>query len=155
MSFQLPSLYGPLAKLGFCHNKRLRRAFRFVICDLYRKRVWNPTINSRAKYRGFNQQRHLWLGNLHAVCSAILLLIIPLLLIVAHRAATESLPHVERYSYLTVAAAIVLEVVSNLPAIILCRYLYLLTLRKPGLTHRADASRANVSPAAAAGELGR
>jgi hypothetical protein len=141
MSFQLPSLYGPLAKLGFCRTRRLRRAFRFVICPLYRKRVWNPVINSRAKYRGFNQHRHLWLGNIHAVCSAILLLTIPFLLFAAHRAATASLPHIERYSYLTVAAAIVLEVVSNVPAIVLCRYLYLLTLRKPGLTHRADASR--------------
>ena len=146
MSFQLPSLYWPLAKLGFCHNKRLRRAFRFVICDLYRKRVWNPIINSRANYRGFNQQRHLWLGNLHAVCSALLLLIIPPLLIVAHRAATESLPHIERYCYLMISAAIVLEIVSNVPAIILCRYLYLITLRKPDLTRRADASRVKKAP---------
>ena len=145
MSFQLPSLYWPLAKLGFCHNRKLRRIFRFLICDLYRKRFWNPVINSRAKYRGFNQQRHLWLGNIHAVCSAILLLIIPFLLIVAHRAATESLPHVERLCYLTIAAAIVLEVVSNVPAIILCRYLYLLTLRKPGLTHRAEPTRAKTA----------
>ena len=145
MSFQLPSLYWPLAKLGFCHNRKLRRIFRFLICDLYRKRFWNPVINSRAKYRGFNQQRHLWLGNIHAVCSAILLLIIPFLLIVAHRAATEPLPHVERLCYLTIAAAIVLEVVSNVPAIILCRYLYLLTLRKPGLTHRAEPTRAKTA----------
>jgi hypothetical protein len=141
MSFQLPSLYWPLAKLGICHDRRLRKVFRFVICDLYRKRVWNPAINSWVKYRGFDQQRHLSLGNLHAACSAILLLVIPLYLIAAHQAAMQSLPQVERLCYLMVAAAIVLEVVSNVPAIILCRYLYLITLRKPDLTRRADASK--------------
>ena len=97
-------------------------------------------MNSWVKYRGFDRRRHVWLGNLHAACSAILLLMIPLFLITAHQAALDSLPQVERFCYFMAAASIVLEVVSNVPAIILCRYLYLLTLRKPSLT-RADASR--------------
>jgi hypothetical protein len=55
----------------------------------------------------------------------------------------ESLPQVERFCYLLAAASIVFEVAFNVPAIVLCRYLYLITLRKPNLTHQADASRAN------------
>jgi hypothetical protein len=60
-------------------------------------------------------------------------------LISGQQAATQSLPQVERFCYLMAAASIVYEFVFNVPAIVLCRYLYLIAVRKPSLTRRGAA----------------
>ena len=43
---QIPSVYWLIAKLGFFPNRKVRGAFRFLFCDLYRKRFWNPVVNT-------------------------------------------------------------------------------------------------------------
>jgi len=133
MSLQIPSVYWPVARIGFSRDRKLRRAFRFLFCKLYRKRFWNPIMSSWTKDRGFDQRRHLSASNIHAACSAVVLFLIVSWLYFAHRGAICSLPQVERACYLRAAATAMFELVFNAPAIVLTRYLYLLTLRRPGL----------------------
>ena len=118
----VPSIYWPVASLRLRGSRRMRRLFRLLIGDLYRKRLWNPTFNSLLKQKGFERQRHLSSCNIHAGCSAMVLTLVAFFLY--HRL----------YGAALVLAAF--ELVFNTPAIILSRYLYLLTLRRgsPTLT---------------------
>jgi hypothetical protein len=74
MQFMIPSVYWPIAKLGFSKSGSRRRTFRRVFSYFYRKRVWNPLINSWAGSKGFDQHRFVFQNNIHALWSAIWLL---------------------------------------------------------------------------------
>jgi len=112
----IPSVYWPVAKLGLHRGRKARRFFHFFIGRLYRKQFWNPAVNSILKQRGFERQRHLSSGNIHAACSAMVLTLVVFFI----------------YGHLYVGALFLagFELVFNTPAIILSRYLYLLTFRK-------------------------
>lgn len=129
----IPSVYWPLASLGFSKNRTFRRAFHFLFCDMYRKKFWDPLINSWAKDRGFDRRRHLFACNTHAAVSGMMLSLLLLSLYCAHRATEASLVEVERRWYFRAGVAAVVEFIGNLPAIVLSRYLYLLTLCRPRL----------------------
>ncbi|HUJ09706.1 MAG TPA: hypothetical protein VL171_06745 [Verrucomicrobiae bacterium] len=144
MSFQVPSIYWPIAEMGFSRNKNLRGVFHLLFCRLYRKRFWNPLINSWAKNKGFDHRRHLLASNTHAACSALVLMLIMFYLYFAHRAALSGLFDAQRRCYVWAVAWAIFELIYNAPAVVLTRYLYLLTRRRPGLTMRATT---NVCPA--------
>jgi hypothetical protein len=145
MRLLVPSIYWPIARLGFSRNRRLRRVFRLLFSNLYRKRFWNPTMNSWAKNRGFDQRRHTFAGNTHAICSTLVLAEIVFFLWAAHHtaAAGRSFPPDSEFalamargassSYRWVVGLSIFELVFNVPAIILTRYLCLLTVRRPGI----------------------
>jgi hypothetical protein len=136
MSFQIPSVYWPIAAMGFSRNKTLRRVFRRVVCKLYRKRFWNPVMNSWAKTKGFDRWRYLRASNTHAACSALVLAVIFFFLYFAHRAALSGQLQAQQKCYVWAAGMTCFELIYNAGGIILSRYLYLLTLRRPGLTKR-------------------
>lgn len=123
-----------MAQWGFSRRRRLRGVFHCLVNRLYRKRFWNPLLNARAQYRGFERRRHLGACNVHAVCSALALALIGCFLHFAHRAALSGLVQSQRSCYLWVAGLAAFELIFNAPAIVLTRYLYLLTLRRPGLS---------------------
>lgn len=120
ISLPVPSVYWPVAKLGFHRNRNVRQAFRFLFSNLYRKRFWNPVMNTSLKQKGFAPQRHRSTANIHAASSAMVLTLIAFNL------------HCSMYAGALVFAGF--ELVFNTPAIILSRYLHLLTRRRPGLT---------------------
>jgi hypothetical protein len=131
----VPSVYWPVASLGFSPNRKVRRVFRFLFCNLYRKRFWNPLVNTSLKQKGFDRQRHLSSSNIHAACSALVLTIIAIFLHGAHQFAALQPPSAGglqtwRQCYAPMAIVGGFELVFNLPAIVLGRYLYLLTLRR-------------------------
>src|SRR5512135_3040521 len=66
---QMPSVYWPVAKLGFSANPNVRRAFRCLINRWYRKRLWNPVLNAQRQVRGFDRRRYLASSNVHAASS--------------------------------------------------------------------------------------
>ena len=127
VSFQVPSIYWPLAKLGFSRKRIARRTFRFLFCELYRKWFWNPLINSWVKVGSFNRRRHLSNCNIHAASSVMFWMMIVFFLYFACRTAANSqFTAAQRFS-LGAAGALGIECIFNLPAIVLSRYLYLLT----------------------------
>jgi hypothetical protein len=135
---RIPSVYGPIARIGFSRNRGLRRTFRLLFCNLYRKRFWNPIMNLNNK--GFDRQRHLGASNLHAASSALVLVLIVLLLYSAYEVATSTqfqtsaeLQTLRTSCYRWAVALVIFELVVNAAPIVLTRYLYLLTLRRPGL----------------------
>lgn len=139
MSLRIPSIYWPIAEIGFSRNRTKRRAFRFVFCRVYRKLLWNPVINSWAKNKGFDPRRHVFANNGHAVCSAMLLFLLFTCFYSAHQMAAFSfLAHEVRACYLRAVVIASVELIYNAPAIVLSRYLYLLTVRRPGLVLRHD-----------------
>jgi hypothetical protein len=97
------------------------------------------------KNRGFEQRRHLFACNTHAACSALVLLEIVFFVWAAHHinASAMSIPLPDdvaagmargaRSCYHWVVGLAVFELVFNVPAIILTRYLYLLTIRRPAI----------------------
>ena len=141
MSLRIPSIYWPIAEIGFSRNRTRRRAFRFL-CRIYRKRLWNPIINSWAKNKGFDPRRHVIANNGHAVFSALLLFLLFTCFSSARQlAAFPFLAHEVRASYLSAVLIASVDLVYNAPAIVLSRYLYLLTVRRPGLVLRHDGLR--------------
>ena len=121
MSFEIPSVYWPIAKIGFSRNRGLRRAFRLLFCKLYRKRFWNPAMNSWVRNKGFDRRRHLGASNVHAAGSALVLAMIAFYLYFAHSAAVSAQLEAERTCYVWIAALAIFELVYNAPAIVLSR----------------------------------
>jgi hypothetical protein len=132
--FQIPSVYWPIAKLGFSPQTDVRRVFRRLFSRWYRKRFWNPIMDAWRKVRGFDRQRHVASGSIHAVCSAMALAVLPLFLYFAHKAALSGQSEVQPVVYTLALGVTIFELAFNAPAIVLSRYLYLLTIRRPGLT---------------------
>jgi hypothetical protein len=64
-------------------------------------------------------------------------------LYVAHRAALSGLSQAQHRCYVWAAGMAGFELVYNAGGIVLSRYLYLLTVRRPGLTTRRAAARAS------------
>ena len=142
MLLRIPSIYWPIAEIGFSRNRTRRRAFRFLFCRIYRKRLWNPVINSWAKNKGFDPRRHVFANNGHAVCSAVLLFLLFTCFYSARQcAAFPFLAHEVRACYLRAVVIASVELIYNAPAIVLSRYLYLLTVRRPGFVLRHDAQQ--------------
>jgi hypothetical protein len=131
---QIPSVYWPMAKLGFSPRTEVRRVFRCLFSRWYRKRFWNPLMDVWRKTKGFDRQRHVSSSNLPAVCSAMVLVVAAFFLYFAHRAALSGQSQAQRTAYLWALAVAGFELVYNAPAIVLSRYLYLLTTNRPGLT---------------------
>lgn len=142
VAFRVPSLYWPLARLGFSRNQIARRIFRVLFCEWYRKRFWNPLINSWLKVGSFNRRRHLSNCNIHAASSVMFWMLVVFFLYFAGRTAAISQFAVARRFCLWAAIALGIEAVFNLPAIVLSRYLYLLTLRRAGLNRPQREQRA-------------
>ena len=141
MSLRIPSIYWPIAEIGFSRNRTRRRAFRFLFCRIYRKRLWNPVMNSWGKNKGFDARRYVFANNGHAVCSAVLLFLLFTCLYHARQCAAFSslaMAHEERTCYLSAVVIATVELIYNAPAIVLSRYLYLITVRRPGLVVRHD-----------------
>jgi hypothetical protein len=113
---QIPSIYWPISCLGFSGNPRIRRLFRLVFSDLYRKRVWNPVVNRWVKQRGFSRREFVLQNNVHSFASAILVF--------------QILYWLYHGEYLLAFWLLLLELVVNMPAIVLSRYLYLITIRR-------------------------
>jgi hypothetical protein len=130
VSLRIPSIYWPIAKLGFSHRPNVRKVFRFLFCELYRKRFWNPLINSWLKVRGFDRSRHLSACNMHAASSVLFWTLIVFFLYFAHRTTVISQFDVAHRFYVWAAIAALGEFIFNVPAIVLSRYLYLLALRR-------------------------
>jgi len=135
IAIPIPSVYWPLAKLGFSRNRKVRRVFRLTFSDIYRKRFWNPVMNSWLRQKGFDRQRHLSTANIHAACSALVLALVALSVQTAHECAAlpPSFPGRIQAWHNCFAQTTVLggfELIFNAPAIILARYLYLLTCRR-------------------------
>jgi hypothetical protein len=108
----IPSVYWPVARLGLRRDRKSRRIFCLLL-GIYRKHFWNPAVNSMLKQRGFERQRHLSSCNIHAASSAMILTLLAFFI----------------YNQMYVGALFLagFELVFNTPAIILSRYLYLLT----------------------------
>lgn len=142
MPLLLPSIYWPIASCGFSRRRGVRRLFQRLFSHLYRKRLWNLLINSWMRTRGFDHRGYIRSNNVHAVCSAILLVEIAFFLCAAHRSAAaaqllppdsegvRSMNDSRRTCYRWVVGLGIGELVFNMPAIVLTRYLYLLTLRR-------------------------
>ena len=130
VSLRIPSIYWPITKLGFSHKPNVRKVFRFLFCELYRKWFWNPLINSWLKVRGFDRRRHLSTCNMHAASSVLFLTLIVFFLYFAYRTTVTSQFDVAHRFYVWAAIAALGEFIFNVPAIVLSRYLYLLTLRR-------------------------
>ena len=118
----IPSIYWPLSSLGFSKNPRIRKYFRLFLCDFYRKRLWNLIINSWAKQTGFSRREYALQNNVHSFASALLVFLI--------------LYWVYHAEYLTAFWLLLAELLINMPAIVLSRYLYLITIRR---SQQADA----------------
>jgi hypothetical protein len=131
---QIPSVYWPLTQLGFSRQPNVRKMFRLLFCELYRKRFWNPLINSWLKVKGFDRRRHLSTGNMHAASSVMVWMLIVFFLYFACRTtATAQFDAAHRF-YVWAAMTALVEFIFNVPAIVLSRYLYLLTVRRPAPT---------------------
>jgi len=135
IAIPIPSVYWPLAELGFSRIRNIRNAFRFLLSNLYRKRFWNPLMNTWLKQRGFDRQRHLSTANIHAACSALVLALMALSVQSAHEFAAlpPPFPGGNQAWHNCFAQTAVLggfELTFNAPAIVLARYLYLLTCRR-------------------------
>ena len=120
----IPSIYWPIARLGFAKNPRIRRLFRLLFCDFYRKWVWNPIVNSWAKQKGFSRRGYVVQNNVHSFASA--LVVSMMLYWVCHS------------EYLTAFWLLLAELVVNMPAIVLSKYLYLITVRRSQQAHAGD-----------------
>lgn len=155
MPLLVPSIYWPIARCGFSRNPRLRRVFRLLVSNLWRKRFWNPVINSWAKNRGFDQRSHILANNTHAICSALVLPLILVFLWAAQRATADArlLPPESDFArsmtsfvhtcYRWAIGLSIFELVYNTGGIILSRYLYLLTVRRPAIHRARSTPRAN------------
>jgi len=141
MSWTLPSIYSPIARCGVSRNRTVRRIFRRLVSNLFRKRFWNPVVNSWLKDRGFDRRKYVRTVNFHAIGSAACLLGIALFLRGAWgvAATARSLPpgtgfdsqNAIRGCYRWVICLGLFDLAFNMPGIVLARYLYLLTLRRP------------------------
>ena len=135
ITIPVPSVYWPLAKLGFSRNRQIRRVFRWLFSDVYRKRFWNPLMNTWLKQRGFDRQRHLSTANIHAACSALVLALMALFIQSAHEFGALGPPfpgRAQAWHNCFVQTAVLggFELIFNAPAIVLARYLYLLACRR-------------------------
>jgi len=110
--------------LGFSGNPRIRRLFRFFFSNLYRKRVWNPIINRWVKQRGFSRREYVIANNVHSFASVLLVFLILYWLYYGE--------------YVTTFCFLLAEMVINMPAIVLSRYLYPITTRRSQPAHPAD-----------------
>ena len=131
----IPSVYWPLAKLGFSRNRRVRKVFRALFSNLYRKRFWNPVMNTWLKQKGFDRQRHRSTANIHASCSALALALIALFVQSAHEFVSSPLSFPGKAQawhncFVQTAVLAGFELIFNAPAIVLARYLYILTCRR-------------------------
>jgi hypothetical protein len=118
----IPSIYWPIARLGFSGNPWNRRFFRLFFCDIYRKRVWNPIVNLWAKQKGFNRHEYVLQNNVHSFASA---LVVFMMLYWGYHG-----------EYVVAFWLLLAELMINMPAIVLSRYLYLITVR---MSQRTDA----------------
>jgi hypothetical protein len=50
----------------------IRKYFRLLLSDFYRKRLWNPVINTWARQTGFTRRQYVIQNNVHSVASALL-----------------------------------------------------------------------------------
>jgi hypothetical protein len=114
--FMIPSIYWPIAKLGFSNRRNRRKIFRLVFSNFYRKRIWSILINSWAKQKGFDKGEYVVQNNVHSIGSGLFLLLI--------------LYWLHCSEYLQALGFVVAELLINMPAIVLSRYLYLITTRK-------------------------
>jgi len=135
ITIPIPSFYWPLAKLGFSRNRRVRKMFRCLLSDLYRKRFWNPLMNTWLQQRGFDRQRHLSTANIHAACSALVLGLMALFVQAASEitaSPTQFPGRTQAWQNCFIQTTVLgsFELIFNAPAIILARYLYLLTCRR-------------------------
>ncbi|HVP12739.1 MAG TPA: hypothetical protein VMV94_16310 [Phycisphaerae bacterium] len=145
MSWFVPSVYSPIARCGFSRNRSVRRLFRLLFTGLYRKRLWNPLVNSWMENRGFDQRKHIKTVNFHAIGSASCLLAIAAFLWAAQSTAATARSlspgtdfvrdsaNTVRWCYRAAACMGIFDLVFNMPGIVLARYLYLLTLRRPAI----------------------
>jgi hypothetical protein len=116
MQLLIPSIYWPMARLGFSGNRNRRKVFRRIVSGFYRKRVWNILINSWAKQKGLDRREYTIQNNVHSFASALLILM-----------ALYWMYHAE---YLQAIGLGIADILINAPAIVLSRYLYLITIRR-------------------------
>ena len=112
----IPSIYWPIAKIGFSKHRNRRKIFRLLFSNFYRKCIWNILINSWAKQRGLDKGEYIVQNNVHCICSWLFQLMILYWLYYSE--------------YFHVLVFVVAELLINMPAIVLSRYLYLITTRK-------------------------
>ena len=110
----------------------MRRVFRFLFSNYYRKFVWNPLINSWAKDRGFDRRKYVVQNNIHAILSAMLLFQVVYWLYYSE--------------YLRAVGIGIVEVIVDLPAIVLSKYLYLITIRRSNQALHTDSEKAAAFP---------
>ncbi len=116
MKMLLPSPYWPIAALGFSKSRSIRRIFRLVFTKFYRKRIWNPLINSWGKSKGFDRPRFALQNNVHALWSGMWLYCVAV-----------GLWHSPgKFTFILLVA----DLLINMPAIVLSRYLYLITMKR-------------------------
>ena len=120
----IPSIYWPIARLGFAKNPRIRRLFQLFFCDVYRKRIWNPIVNSWANQKGFSRREYVLQNNVHSLASALVVSMI--------------LYWVYHSEFATALWLLLAELVINMPAIVLSKYLYLITVRRSQQSAAAD-----------------
>ncbi len=92
-------------------------------------------MNTWLKQRGFDRQRHLSTANIHAACSALVLALMALFVQSANELAALPPPFPGRTQawhncFVQTAVFGGFELIFNAPAIVLARYLYLLTCRR-------------------------
>ena len=115
----IPSIYWPIAELGFSRAARTRRMFRRVFSNFYRKRIWNALIGWWAKQKGLDGHEYARQNNIHALGSALLLFV--------------ALYWLYYSKYVDAACFALADLLINMPAIVLSRYLYLVTVRRSSL----------------------
>lgn len=120
----IPSIYWPIARLGFSRTKSTRKIFRLIFSNLYRKRIWNILINLWAKQKGLDRHEYARQNNIHSFGSALLLF-----------AMLYWLYYSEYVQALCFAVA---DLLINMPAIVLSRYLYLITVRRAKISLATD-----------------
>jgi len=124
MRLLIPSIYWPIAKLGFSRAAGTRRVFRRVFSNFYRKRIWNALINSWARQEGLDRREYARQNNIHAFGSVLLLSLTAYWLYYSE--------------YQQAACFAVADLLINMPAIVLSRYLYLITVRRLDVSLHPD-----------------
>jgi hypothetical protein len=117
-------------------------------------------VNSWLKDRGFDQRKYIRTNNFHAIGSAACLLGIALSLKGAwdFAATARSLPpgtgfdsrNAIRGCYRMLVGFGVFDLSFNMPGIVLARYLYLLTLRRPAIQRARSGPQGKESPSSQA-----
>ena len=88
-----------------------------MFSKFYRKRIWNVLVNSWARQKGFEKREYTVQNNVHAIGSGLLLFMMLYWLYYAE--------------YVRALGVAVIDLLINMPAIVLSRYLYLITVRRP------------------------